>query len=106
MTNQGDSATKQGVGGGFMPSVSNDHLARARQAYQGSLRAIRQARSGDKPDNDVPGRLKWCRWGDGRHTTRNISEICDACWRDSDFGIFWAYQNRTPDEWPKGSQCQ
>ena len=40
------------------------------------------ARSGDSIGNKVKGRLKWCVWGIPKsHTTRNISEICDECWK-------------------------
>jgi len=54
-------------------------LGRGRKINQALLK---QAKSGDNPDNHVRGRLKWCRWGAPKsHTTRNISEICDTCWR-------------------------
>jgi hypothetical protein len=53
------------------------------RAARGKARVVlKQARSGDKVDNKVPGRLKWCRWGGKEHSTRNISEICDSCWHN------------------------
>ena len=59
-----------------MPISVND-LNKAKGEARVKLQA---ARIGDKLGNKVKGRLKWCRWGDREHTTRNISEICDECW--------------------------
>ena len=60
-----------------MPISSNELREKGRIAKI----VLTEARSGDNPDNKVPGRLKWCVWGTPKtHTTRNISEICDECW--------------------------
>lgn len=65
-----------------MKTFSDQERAKGRQTLTRIRTLLKGARSGDKTDNHVPGKLKWCRWGRPEsHTTRNISEICDECFK-------------------------
>lgn len=62
-----------------MTRLTSSELAQLRR---GATIALTKARSGDNLDNKVQSRMVWCCWGTEKtHTTRNVSQICDSCWR-------------------------
>ena len=62
-------------------NVLSERLQLANLARGKARIALKTAISGDNLGNKVPGRLKWCNWKCSR-TTKNISEICDTCWKN------------------------
>lgn len=67
-----------------------DKMARVREARGEAVERLRKTPQGDFPWNKRSrGRLKLCRWDCGK-TTRNVSEVCDTCWKESDARIYGA----------------